>query len=66
MSYCWFNSQEFLQKAKDNSGGEEKSAEYYLENKYVLKKNLNNKYKTLSKEEKEAKKKKKRIWKKYV
>ena len=40
MSYYWFNGQELLQKAKDkyhNFGGKEKAAEYYLENKDVLK-----------------------------
>ena len=41
MSYFWFNRQELLQKAKDkyhNCGGEEKAAEYYLQNKNVMNK----------------------------
>ena len=38
----FFNWQELLQKAKDryyNCGGKEKAAEYYIENKEVLKEN---------------------------
>ena len=41
MSYYWFNKNELLQKAKDryhNGGGKEKAAEFYLENRGVLKK----------------------------
>ena len=40
MSYYWFNRQELLQKAKGkycNCGGKEKAAEYYLQNKDVIK-----------------------------
>ena len=35
-----------------NCGGKLKAAKYYLENKGSLKENANNKYKTLSEEEK--------------
>ena len=40
MSYYWFNRQELLKKAKekyDNKGGKEKAAEYYENNKDLLK-----------------------------
>ena len=50
MSYDWFNRQELLQKTKDkyhNCGGKEKAAEYYLENRSVLKEKAKNKYKNL-------------------
>ena len=60
MSYYWFNIQELLQKAKDkyhNCGGNEKAAEYYLENKGVLKEKTKNDYKSLSEEKKDAKRK---------
>ena len=36
MSYCRFNKKEILQKAKENFS-KEKAAEYYLENKDVIK-----------------------------
>ena len=45
MSYYWFNRQELLQKAKDwyyGGGGKEIAAEYYFENRYVLKVNARN------------------------
>ena len=38
MSYCWFNRQELLKKAKDryhNCGAKEKAAKYYTDNKEV-------------------------------
>ena len=40
-----------------NCGGTEKAAEYYIKNKDVIKKKASNKYKNLSEEEKEAKRK---------
>ena len=43
MSYYWFNRQELLQKAKNkyhNCGGQEKAAEYHLQNRKVLKGNI--------------------------
>ena len=49
-----------MQKAKDkyhNCGGKEKTAEYYLQNKDAIKAKANNKYKNLSEEQKEAKRK---------
>ena len=58
MSYHFFNRQESLQKAKDgyhNGRGKEKAAEYYIENKEVLKENAKNKHRTLSEEKIKAK-----------
>ena len=52
MSYYWFNRKEILQKAKERYF-KEKAAEYYLENKEVIKENSKNQYKNLSKEEKD-------------
>ena len=60
MSYYWLNRQKLLQKTKkDIITGviEKKAAEYYLENSGVLKEKAKNKYKVLSEEEKEAKRK---------
>ena len=39
MSYCWFNKQELLQKAKEkyDNGGKKKAAEYYRNHKDVIK-----------------------------
>ena len=51
MSYCWFNRQEILQKAKE-SYSKEKAAKYYIENKEVIKEKPRNPYKNLSEEEK--------------
>ena len=52
MSYYWFNRKELLQKAKDryHNGGE-----YYLKNRGVFEENANDKYRSLSEEEKERK-----------
>ena len=47
----WFNRKEILQKAKERNS-KKKAAEYYLENKEVIKKKLRDRYKNLSKEEK--------------
>ena len=55
MSYCWFNKQEFLKKAKenyDNNGGKEKAAKYYKDNKDVLKEKARNRYRNLTEEKK--------------
>ena len=50
MSYCWFNRQEILQRAKEKySKG--KAAEYYLQNKEAIKEESKTQYKNLSKEE---------------
>ena len=60
MSYYWFNRQELLQKAGEkyhNCGGKEKAGEYYQANKDIIKQIVNNKYKNLTEEEKEAKRK---------
>ena len=37
MNYSWFNRQQILQKAKENYS-KEKAAEYYKQNKEVIKK----------------------------
>ena len=57
MSYYWFNRQELLQKAKEkyDNEGKERAAKYYGDNKDVIKQKLNDKYKSLTEEEKEAK-----------
>ena len=58
MSYYSFNRQELLQKAKGkyhNCGGKEEAAEYYLQNKDLIKEKANSKYKILSEEENKAK-----------
>ena len=62
MNYYYFNRQEILQKAKENYS-EEKSAEYYKQNKETIKEKAIERYKNLSQEErdkiKEYQKKKK-------
>ena len=58
MSYYQLNREKLLQKAKDryhNGGGKEKAAEYYADNKEVLRENVKNKCRSLSAEEKEVK-----------
>ena len=50
MSYYWFNRKEIFQKAKERYS-KEKAAEYYLENKEVIKEKSTNRYKNLSNEE---------------
>ena len=51
MSYYLFDRQKILQKAK-KTYSEEKAAEYYLQNKEVIKEKARNRYKNLSEEEK--------------
>ena len=51
MSYCWFNRQEILQKAKERHC-KEKAGEYYLQNKRAIKEKSRERYKKLSEEEK--------------
>ena len=51
MSYYWFNRQELFQKAKKRYS-KEKAAEYYLQNKEVIKEKSRNRYKNLSEKEK--------------
>ena len=46
MSYYLFNRQEILQKAKERYS-KEKAAEYYLQNKEVIKEKARNCYKGL-------------------
>ena len=51
MSYYWFDRQEILQKAKERYS-KENAAEYYKQNKEVIKEKSRNRYKNLSEEEK--------------
>ena len=51
MSYCLFNRQEILEKAKKRYSNE-KAAEYYLRNKEVIKQKSRNRYRNFSEEEK--------------
>ena len=51
MSLYWFNSQEILQKAKEKYS-KEKAAQYYAQNKEVIKEKSRERYKNLSQEEK--------------
>ena len=52
MNYYQFNRQDILRKLKKNYS-KEKAAEYCLKNKEAIKEKLKNRYKNLSKEEKE-------------
>ena len=52
MYNCWFNRQEILQKAKEKYS-KEKAAEYYKQNKEVIKEKLRQRYKNLLQEEKD-------------
>ena len=51
MSYYLFNRQDILEKVK-KIYSKEKAAEYYLQNKEVIKEKARNRYKNLSDEEK--------------
>ena len=51
MSYYLFNRQEILQIAKETYS-KEKAADYYLQNKEVIKERLRNRFKNLSEGEK--------------
>ena len=51
MSYYWCNRQEILERAKERCS-KEKAAEFYLQNKEVIKGKSRNRYKNLSEEEK--------------
>ena len=55
MSYYWFNREEMLQKYH-NYGGKEKVAEYYQENRDILKEKATNKYKKVIRRRKRSKK----------
>ena len=60
MSYYWFNREQILKNAWDkyhNKGGKEKAAKYYAANKDVLREYGRNKYKNLSRKEKDIKRK---------
>ena len=51
MNYYWCNRQKILQKAKERYS-KEKAAEYYQQNKEVIKEKSRNRYKNMSEEEK--------------
>ena len=51
MSYYWFNRQDILQKVKKRYS-KEKAAEYYAQNEEPTKEKSRERYKNLSKEEK--------------
>ena len=51
MSYYWCNRQEIIQKAKERYS-KEKSAEYYKQNKEVIKEKSRNRYRNMSEEKK--------------
>ena len=51
MNYYWFNTQEILQKAKEQYS-EEKAAEYCKQNKEAIKEKSRERYKNLSQEKK--------------
>ena len=51
MSYYWCNRQEIFQKAKERYS-KDKVAEYYLQDKEVIKEKSRNRYKNMSEEEK--------------
>ena len=51
MNYYWFNRQEILQKAKERYS-KEKAAEYYAQNKEVIKKSQESLIKTCHKKKK--------------
>ena len=58
MSHYWFNRKELLEKAHKKyrkEGGKERAKDYYQRNKETIKKKTRNKYKYLSKEEKDKK-----------
>ena len=57
MSYYLFNRQEILQKTKERYS-KEKAAEYYLQNKEVIKEKARNCYKNLSKQNQRVSKEK--------
>ena len=52
MSYYRFNREKILQKAYKHTKTKQKAAEYYLENKKVMKEKSKNRYKNLWKKEK--------------
>ena len=52
MSYYWFTRQEILQKVKEKYS-KEKASEYYLKNNEAIKEKSRERYKNLSKEEKD-------------
>ena len=51
MSHYWFNRQEILRKAKERCS-KEKAAQYYQQNKEVIKEKSRNRYKNSSEEKK--------------
>ena len=59
--YYWFNRKKLLKKTHDkypNKGDKEKAALYYQKNKEVIKKGERDKYKMMSREDRDEKKRK--------
>ena len=59
--YYWLNRKKLLKKAHDkypNKGDKEKAALYYQKNKEVIKKGERDKYKMMSREDRDEKKRK--------
>ena len=59
--YYWFNRKELLEKAYDkyhNKGDKEKAALYYQKNKEIITKRERDKYKVMSREDRNEKKRK--------
>ena len=65
MSYYWFNRQEILQNAKERYS-KEKAAEYYKQNKEVIKEKSRNRYKNLQKKKNKIKEYQKRRYQELV
>ena len=61
MNYYWRNRKKILQKAKERYS-KEKAAEYYQQNKEVIKEKSRNLYKNMSKEEKNIIKEYQKQW----
>ena len=59
--YCWFNRKYLLEKAHDkydNKAGKEKAAKYYQKNKELIKERERHKYRMISAEDRNEKKRK--------
>ena len=64
MSYYWFNRKNLLKNAWDkyhNKGGKQKTVEYYRENADLIRLEAKNKYRNLSENEKNKKRKYQRV-----
>ena len=60
MSYYWFNREKILKNVWDKyhkKGGKERAAKHYLENREILKDDAKNRYRSLTKTQKDIKRK---------